>query len=70
MPASGARDFLDTRCLGRATVEVCRYHGAQPSPNNTLFFLFAQLVTGVLEGGYNFFCQDTHSGGEADMKVQ
>lgn len=26
-------------------------------------------MTGVWEGGYNFFCQDTHSGGEADMKV-
>lgn len=51
-------------------MEVCRCHGVQPSPQITLyFFLFAQLVTGVLEGGYNFFCQDTHSGGEADMKV-
>ncbi|NXR98391.1 ELOV5 protein, partial [Oxylabes madagascariensis] len=32
-------------------------------------YMFYELVTGVLEGGYNFFCQDTHSGGEADMKI-
>ncbi|XP_077018199.1 very long chain fatty acid elongase 5 isoform X2 [Tamandua tetradactyla] len=28
-----------------------------------------QLVTGVWEGKYNFFCQGTRSGGEADMKI-
>nr|XP_030726323.1 elongation of very long chain fatty acids protein 5 isoform X2 [Globicephala melas] len=28
-----------------------------------------QLVTGVWEGQYNFFCQGTRSGGEADMKI-
>ncbi|KAH1172859.1 hypothetical protein KIL84_016698 [Mauremys mutica] len=33
------------------------------------FYMFYELVTGVWEGGYNFFCQDTHSGGEADMKI-
>ncbi|NXS11882.1 ELOV5 protein, partial [Neodrepanis coruscans] len=32
-------------------------------------YMFYELLTGVLEGGYNFFCQDTHSGGEADMKI-
>ncbi|XP_030054825.1 very long chain fatty acid elongase 5 [Microcaecilia unicolor] len=32
-------------------------------------YMFYELVTGVWEGGYNFFCQDTHSGGEADMKI-
>ncbi|NXP92743.1 ELOV5 protein, partial [Passerina amoena] len=32
-------------------------------------YMFYELVTGVVEGGYNFFCQDTHSGGEADMKI-
>lgn len=67
MPPSDAQESLDTRCLGRATVEVP--WSSAFSPNNPSFFLFAQLVTGVLEGGYNFFCQDTHSGGEADMKV-
>jgi len=33
------------------------------------FSFFFQLVTGVWEGKYNFFCQGTRSGGEADMKV-
>ncbi|KAK1171634.1 elongation of very long chain fatty acids protein 5-like [Acipenser oxyrinchus oxyrinchus] len=33
------------------------------------FYMFYELVTGAWEGGYNFFCQDTHSGGEADMKI-
>jgi hypothetical protein len=28
-----------------------------------------QLVTGVWEGKYNFFCQGTRSAGESDMKV-
>ncbi|XP_072264546.1 very long chain fatty acid elongase 5 [Pyxicephalus adspersus] len=32
-------------------------------------YMFYELVTGVWEGGYNFFCQDTRSGGEADMKI-
>lgn len=29
-----------------------------------------QLVTAVWQGGYNFFCQDIHSGGEADNRVK
>lgn len=33
------------------------------------FSPFFQLVTGVWEGKYNFFCQGTRSAGEADMKV-
>nr|XP_033792585.1 elongation of very long chain fatty acids protein 5 isoform X2 [Geotrypetes seraphini] len=32
-------------------------------------YMFYELVTGVWEGGYNFFCQDTHSAGEADLKI-
>uniref|UniRef100_A0A8C5WS34 Elongation of very long chain fatty acids protein 5 n=1 Tax=Laticauda laticaudata TaxID=8630 RepID=A0A8C5WS34_LATLA len=32
-------------------------------------YMFYELVTGVWEGGYSFFCQDTHSGGEADLKI-
>ncbi|POI25673.1 hypothetical protein CIB84_010577, partial [Bambusicola thoracicus] len=32
-------------------------------------YMFYELVTGVWEGGYNFYCQDTRSGGEADMKI-
>ncbi|XP_063772773.1 very long chain fatty acid elongase 5 isoform X2 [Pseudophryne corroboree] len=32
-------------------------------------YMFYELVTGVWEGSYNFFCQDTHSGGDADMKI-
>uniref|UniRef100_H3AAE2 Elongation of very long chain fatty acids protein n=1 Tax=Latimeria chalumnae TaxID=7897 RepID=H3AAE2_LATCH len=31
--------------------------------------LFPQLVAGVWEGRYSFFCQDTRSAGEADMKI-
>ncbi|XP_032196159.1 elongation of very long chain fatty acids protein 5 isoform X3 [Mustela erminea] len=29
----------------------------------------SRLVTGVWENSYNFFCQGTHSAGEADMKI-
>ncbi|KAJ8786166.1 hypothetical protein J1605_006522 [Eschrichtius robustus] len=29
----------------------------------------AALMTGVSEGQYNFFCQGTRSGGEADVKI-
>ncbi|MXQ97816.1 hypothetical protein E5288_WYG013834 [Bos mutus] len=32
-------------------------------------YMFCELVTGVWEGQYNFFCQGTRSGGEADMKI-
>ncbi|XP_026882373.2 elongation of very long chain fatty acids protein 5 isoform X2 [Electrophorus electricus] len=32
-------------------------------------YMFHQLVTAVWQGGYNFFCQDTHSAGEADDKI-
>ncbi|XP_012579027.1 PREDICTED: elongation of very long chain fatty acids protein 5 isoform X2 [Condylura cristata] len=32
-------------------------------------YMFYELVTGVWEGKYNFFCQDTRSAGEADMKI-
>uniref|UniRef100_A0A8C5PPU4 Elongation of very long chain fatty acids protein n=1 Tax=Leptobrachium leishanense TaxID=445787 RepID=A0A8C5PPU4_9ANUR len=32
-------------------------------------YMFFELVTGLWEGGHNFFCQDTHSGGDADMKI-
>uniref|UniRef100_A0A8D1CBG0 Elongation of very long chain fatty acids protein n=2 Tax=Sus scrofa TaxID=9823 RepID=A0A8D1CBG0_PIG len=32
-------------------------------------YMFYELVTGVWEGKYNFFCQGTRSGGEADMKI-
>lgn len=28
-----------------------------------------QLVTAVWQGSYNFYCQDSHSAGEADNKV-
>ncbi|XP_070442328.1 very long chain fatty acid elongase 5 isoform X2 [Equus przewalskii] len=31
--------------------------------------LHTQLVTGVWENNYNFFCQGTRSAGEADMKI-
>lgn len=31
--------------------------------------MFCELVTGVWEGQYNFFCQGTRIGGEADMKI-
>uniref|UniRef100_A0A3B3T4E5 Elongation of very long chain fatty acids protein 5 n=2 Tax=Paramormyrops kingsleyae TaxID=1676925 RepID=A0A3B3T4E5_9TELE len=33
------------------------------------FYMFYELVTGVLQGGYSFFCQDTRSGGSADDKI-
>nr|AGR45588.1 fatty acyl elongase [Clarias macrocephalus x Clarias gariepinus] len=33
------------------------------------FYMFYELVAGVRQGGYNFFCQDTHSGGEADNRI-
>ncbi|KAK3573635.1 hypothetical protein QTP86_029980 [Hemibagrus guttatus] len=32
-------------------------------------YMFYELVTAVWQGGYNFFCQDTHSGGEADNRI-
>ncbi|KAI5140568.1 elongation of very long chain fatty acids protein 5 [Manis pentadactyla] len=32
-------------------------------------YMFYELVTGVWEGRYNFFCQGTRSSGEADVKV-
>ncbi|XP_070442336.1 very long chain fatty acid elongase 5 isoform X5 [Equus przewalskii] len=32
-------------------------------------FMFYELVTGVWENNYNFFCQGTRSAGEADMKI-
>ncbi|XP_014404773.1 PREDICTED: elongation of very long chain fatty acids protein 5 isoform X2 [Myotis brandtii] len=32
-------------------------------------YMFCELVTGVWEGNYNFFCQGTRSAGEADMKI-
>uniref|UniRef100_A0A8C3X1C3 Elongation of very long chain fatty acids protein n=1 Tax=Catagonus wagneri TaxID=51154 RepID=A0A8C3X1C3_9CETA len=32
-------------------------------------YMFCELVTGVWEGKYNFFCQGTRSAGEADMKI-
>lgn len=40
MPLSGVQDFLDTRCLGRATVEVWRCYGVQPSPQIMLYFFY------------------------------
>lgn len=40
MPPSGAQDSLGTRCLGWATVEVCRCHRVQPSPQITLYFFY------------------------------
>lgn len=33
-------------------------------------FFCLQLVISVYQGGYNFFCQNTHSGGEADNRVK
>ncbi|XP_048863261.1 elongation of very long chain fatty acids protein 5 [Brienomyrus brachyistius] len=33
------------------------------------FYMFYELVTGVRQGGYSFFCQDTRSGGSADDKI-
>ncbi|XP_042527859.1 elongation of very long chain fatty acids protein 5 isoform X2 [Dipodomys spectabilis] len=32
-------------------------------------YMFYELVTGVWEGRYNFFCQGTRSAGESDMKI-
>ncbi|XP_060046020.1 elongation of very long chain fatty acids protein 5 isoform X1 [Erinaceus europaeus] len=32
-------------------------------------YMFCELVTGVWEGRYNFFCQGTRSAGESDMKI-
>ncbi|XP_045860693.1 elongation of very long chain fatty acids protein 5 isoform X3 [Meles meles] len=32
-------------------------------------YMFCELVTGVWESRYNFFCQGTRSAGEADMKI-
>ncbi|XP_076829981.1 very long chain fatty acid elongase 5 [Brachyhypopomus gauderio] len=32
-------------------------------------YMFHQLVTSAWQGGYNFFCQDTHSAGESDDKI-
>ncbi|XP_050996095.1 elongation of very long chain fatty acids protein 5 isoform X2 [Acomys russatus] len=32
-------------------------------------YMFHELVTGVWEGKYNFFCQGTRSAGESDMKI-
>lgn len=36
---------------------------------HSVVFLSLQLVMSVYQGGYNFFCQNTHSGGEADNRV-
>ncbi|KAM9847400.1 very long chain fatty acid elongase 5 [Aulostomus maculatus] len=33
------------------------------------FYMFYQLVTAVWFGGYNFYCQGTHSSQEADDKI-
>ncbi len=35
----------------------------------SVVFLSLQLLMSAYHGGYNFFCQDTHSGGEADHRV-
>ncbi|XP_064173120.1 elongation of very long chain fatty acids protein 5 [Anguilla rostrata] len=32
-------------------------------------YMFCELVNGMWQGNYNFFCQDTHSAGEADTKI-
>ncbi|XP_012296960.1 very long chain fatty acid elongase 5 isoform X1 [Aotus nancymaae] len=32
-------------------------------------YMFCELVTGVWEGKYNFFCQGTRTAGESDMKI-
>lgn len=37
---------------------------------HSVIFLCLQLVMSVYQGGYNFFCQNTHSGGEADNRVK
>ncbi|CAL8299856.1 unnamed protein product [Merluccius merluccius] len=33
------------------------------------FYMFYELVTAVWGGGYNFYCQDTHSDEETDNKI-
>lgn len=33
------------------------------------FYMFYELVTAVWHGGYNFYCQDTHSAQEVDNKI-
>ncbi|KAK1905121.1 Elongation of very long chain fatty acids protein 5 [Dissostichus eleginoides] len=33
------------------------------------FYMFYELVTAVWHGGYNFYCQDTHSAQEVDDKI-
>ncbi|KAG7216403.1 hypothetical protein INR49_021655 [Caranx melampygus] len=33
------------------------------------FYMFYELVTAVWHGGYNFYCQDTHSAPEVDDKI-
>ncbi|XP_068435730.1 very long chain fatty acid elongase 5-like isoform X2 [Clinocottus analis] len=33
------------------------------------FYMFYELVTAVWSGGYNFYCQDTHSAQEVDNKI-
>uniref|UniRef100_A0A8D2CPL7 Elongation of very long chain fatty acids protein n=1 Tax=Sciurus vulgaris TaxID=55149 RepID=A0A8D2CPL7_SCIVU len=32
-------------------------------------YMFCELVTGVWQGSYNFFCQGTRNAGESDMKI-
>ncbi|XP_032876582.1 elongation of very long chain fatty acids protein 5 isoform X1 [Amblyraja radiata] len=32
-------------------------------------YMFCELVRGVWDGGYSIFCQDTHNGGDADLKI-
>nr|UBB58396.1 fatty acid elongase 5 [Paedocypris micromegethes] len=32
-------------------------------------YMFYEMIMSVHQGGYNFFCQDTHSGGEADHRM-
>ncbi|KAL4640895.1 elongation of very long chain fatty acids protein 5 isoform X1 [Arapaima gigas] len=32
-------------------------------------YMFYELVTGVVQGKYNFFCQDTRSGGASDDRI-
>merc|ERR550519_3054670 len=33
------------------------------------FYMFYELLSAVWYGGYNFYCQDTHSAPEADQKI-
>ncbi|XP_034041614.1 elongation of very long chain fatty acids protein 5 [Thalassophryne amazonica] len=33
------------------------------------FYMFYELVAAMWEGGYNFYCQNTHSSQEADVKI-